>query len=78
MQGARCGTRSPDPRITPWTKGRPLTAESIQGSPWLGFSLVNVHLHFVNLLHPLWRRNLQGPGEASGQPVSFLHLGPMR
>ena len=27
MQGARCGTRSPDPRITPWAKGRCSTTE---------------------------------------------------
>ena len=27
MPGARCGTRSRDSRITPWTKGRRQTAE---------------------------------------------------
>ena len=27
MQGARCGTRSQDSRITPWTEGRCLTTE---------------------------------------------------
>ena len=27
MQGARCRTRSQDPRITPWAKGRCSTAE---------------------------------------------------
>ena len=27
MQGARCGTRSHDPWVTPWAKGRLQTAE---------------------------------------------------
>ena len=35
MQGARWGTRSRDPGVTPWAKGRCQTAES-PGDPQLG------------------------------------------
>ena len=33
MQGARCGTRSQDPRVTPWAVGRRSTTEP-PGCPW--------------------------------------------
>ena len=50
MQGARCGTRSQDPRIMPWAKG---SAKSLShpGGPMSGFFPLSIMI--VRLAHAL-------------------------
>ena len=76
MQGARCGTRSRDSRVTPWAEGRRQTAEPPR-DPHSSFFCFLPWFSVGRDLFPISRPR-EMPGKVYGQRVSTQAPSPIR